>query len=129
MTGALNWYRGADIGLVEGLGPITTPTLYVWSTEDVALAAEAAEATAECVQDPYQFAVIEGVSHWIAEQAPGARAVRVGDRAYHDAPSVSRRALALTGAVGQVDQVEHARRGARQLHDPARRGRADAVPR
>ena len=32
MTAALNWYRAADLGLVEGLGPITTPTLYVWST-------------------------------------------------------------------------------------------------
>jgi pimeloyl-ACP methyl ester carboxylesterase len=54
----------------DGLGPITTPTLYVWSSEDVALAAEAAEATAACVEGPYQFAVLEGVSHWIAEQAP-----------------------------------------------------------
>ena len=54
----------------EGVGPITTPTLYVWSTEDVALGTEAAEATAQCVEGPYHFAVIEGVSHWIAEQAP-----------------------------------------------------------
>jgi pimeloyl-ACP methyl ester carboxylesterase len=67
---ALNWYRAASVADAEGLGPITTPTLYVWSTEDVALAAEAAAATAECVEGPYRFAVIEGVSHWIAEQAP-----------------------------------------------------------
>lgn len=67
---ALNWYRAASVADAEGLGPITTPTLYVWSTEDVALSAEAAEATAECVAGPYRFAVLEGVSHWIAEQAP-----------------------------------------------------------
>jgi pimeloyl-ACP methyl ester carboxylesterase len=67
---ALNWYRAASVADAEGLGPITTPTLYVWSTEDVALGTEAAEATAQCVDGPYRFAVIEGVSHWIAEQAP-----------------------------------------------------------
>jgi len=43
MTGALNWYRAADVGLVEGLGPITMPTMYVWSTYDPALGREAAE--------------------------------------------------------------------------------------
>jgi pimeloyl-ACP methyl ester carboxylesterase len=67
---ALNWYRAASLADVEGLGPITTPTLYVWSTADLALGREAAEATAHCVQGPYRFAALEGVSHWIAEQVP-----------------------------------------------------------
>ena len=70
MTGALNWYRAADLGLVEGLGPITTPTMYVWSTYDPALGREAAEATAAQVEGPYRFEVLEEVSHWIPEQAP-----------------------------------------------------------
>ncbi|HET6663369.1 MAG TPA: alpha/beta hydrolase [Acidimicrobiales bacterium] len=70
MGAALNWYRAASVADAEGLGPIITPTLYVWSTDDLALGAEAAEATAQCVEGPYRFAVIEGVSHWIAEQAP-----------------------------------------------------------
>ena len=69
MTGALNWYRAADLGLVEGLGPITTPTMYVWSTFDPALGREAAEATAGHVDGRYRFEVLEGVSHWIPEQA------------------------------------------------------------
>jgi pimeloyl-ACP methyl ester carboxylesterase len=72
MTGALNWYRAADLGLVEGLGPITTPTMYVWSTYDPALGREAAEATAAQVEGPYRFEVLEEVSHWIPEQAPDA---------------------------------------------------------
>jgi pimeloyl-ACP methyl ester carboxylesterase len=72
MTAALNWYRAADLGLVEGLGPITTPTMYVWSTHDPALGREAAEATAAQVEGPYRFEVLEGVSHWIAEEAPDA---------------------------------------------------------
>jgi pimeloyl-ACP methyl ester carboxylesterase len=69
MTGALNWYRAASIGDVEGMGPITTPTLYVWSDHDVALGRDAAEATAAHVQGPYRFEVLEGVSHWIGETA------------------------------------------------------------
>ena len=69
MTGALNWYRAASIGDVEGMGPITTPTLYVWSDNDVALGREAAEATAQHVQGPYRFEVLEGISHWIPEEA------------------------------------------------------------
>jgi pimeloyl-ACP methyl ester carboxylesterase len=72
LTGALNWYRAADLGLVEGLGPITTPTLYVWSTNDPALGRDAAEATAGHVDGPYRFEVLEGVSHWIPEEAPDA---------------------------------------------------------
>jgi pimeloyl-ACP methyl ester carboxylesterase len=72
MAGALNWYRAADPGIVEGLGPITTPTMYVWSTDDPALGRDAAEATAAHVEGPYRFEVLEGVSHWIAEEAPDA---------------------------------------------------------
>jgi pimeloyl-ACP methyl ester carboxylesterase len=54
------------------MGPITTPTLYVWSTDDPALGREAAEATASCVDGPYRFEVLDGVSHWIPEEAPEA---------------------------------------------------------
>jgi len=72
MTGALNWYRAVDLGLVDGLGPITTPTMYVWSTSDPALGREAAEATAAQVEGPYRFEVLEDVSHWIPEEAPDA---------------------------------------------------------
>lgn len=67
---ALNWYRAADLSLVEGLGPVRSPTMYVWSTEDPALGREAAEATASFVAGPYRFEVLEGVGHWIPEQQP-----------------------------------------------------------
>jgi pimeloyl-ACP methyl ester carboxylesterase len=67
---ALNWYRAADLSLIDGLGEITSPTMYVWSTEDPALGREAAEATAQFVKGPYRFEVLEGVGHWIPEQEP-----------------------------------------------------------
>ncbi len=71
VTAALNWYRAIDLGMVMGLGPITTPTLYVWSTDDVALGREGAEATAAHVAGPYRFEVLEGISHWVPEEATG----------------------------------------------------------
>jgi pimeloyl-ACP methyl ester carboxylesterase len=70
LRAALNWYRAADLSLIEGLGPITMPTMYVWSTEDPALGREAAEATGDFVEGPYRFEVLAGVSHWVSEQVP-----------------------------------------------------------
>jgi pimeloyl-ACP methyl ester carboxylesterase len=72
MTAALNWYRAVDRSTALEMRPVTTPTLYVWSTNDPALGREAAEATAEHVDGPYRFEVLEGVSHWIPEEAPDA---------------------------------------------------------
>jgi pimeloyl-ACP methyl ester carboxylesterase len=70
LTGGLNWYRANDFGAT--IGPITVPTMYVWSTDDVALGREAAEGTGAQVSGPYRFEVLEGVSHWIPEVAADA---------------------------------------------------------
>lgn len=70
VTGLLNWYRGADITDADGMGPITTPTLYVWSTGDTALGRTAAVGTEDHVTGPYRFEVLDDVSHWIPEAAP-----------------------------------------------------------
>lgn len=70
LTAALNWYRAIDFSLVSGLGHVLVPTMHVWSTGDVALAREGAEATARHVDGPYRFEVLTGVSHWIPEEAP-----------------------------------------------------------
>ena len=68
LTGALNWYRANAFR--APIGPVTVPTMYVWSTEDPALGREAAEGTAAYVDGPYRFEVLQGVSHWIPEEAP-----------------------------------------------------------
>ena len=70
LTAALNWYRAIDPLVVLGLEPVTTPTLFVWSTDDPAIGREAADACAAHVAGPYRFEVLEGVSHWIPEDAP-----------------------------------------------------------
>lgn len=70
LTAALSWYRAVSPKDAEGMGPITTPTLYLWSDKDVAIGREAAEATARYVEGPYRFEVLAGVNHWITEVAP-----------------------------------------------------------
>ena len=50
-------------------GPSTIPTMYVWSDDDNALGPDAAAATADYVTGPYRFEVLNGVNHWIPEQA------------------------------------------------------------
>jgi pimeloyl-ACP methyl ester carboxylesterase len=67
LTGGLNWYRANDF--TAPIGAITVPTMYVWSTADVALGREAAEGTAAEIDGPYRFEVLPGVSHWIPEVA------------------------------------------------------------
>jgi pimeloyl-ACP methyl ester carboxylesterase len=67
LTGGLNWYRANTFQPPEG--EITVPTLYVWSTDDPALGREAAEGTAEHVEGPYRFEVLDGVGHWVPELA------------------------------------------------------------
>ena len=70
LTAALNWYRDNDFLDPVDPGPIDAPTMYVWSTEDIALGRLAAESTAQYVRGPYRFEVLEGVSHWIPDAAP-----------------------------------------------------------
>ncbi len=69
VSAVLNWYRALDLRSLAGIGEITVPTLYVWSSDDPALGREAAEATAAYVREPYRFEVLEGVSHWVPEDA------------------------------------------------------------
>lgn len=68
LTAALNWYR-ADRPDGE-LATIEVPTLYVWSTEDVAFGSTAALDTENWVRAPYRFEMLEDVTHWIPEQVP-----------------------------------------------------------
>jgi pimeloyl-ACP methyl ester carboxylesterase len=68
LTAALNWYRA--MRRPARTGPITTPTLYVWSTGDAFIGETAARGAAGHVEGPYRFELLDGVSHWISEEAP-----------------------------------------------------------
>jgi pimeloyl-ACP methyl ester carboxylesterase len=66
LTSALNWYR--SLNLEARIGKIIVPTLYIWSTQDLALGETAAMATARYVTGPYRFEKLEGRSHWLLEE-------------------------------------------------------------
>jgi pimeloyl-ACP methyl ester carboxylesterase len=71
LTGALNWYRANELGGPDvELPPVTVPTLFVWPSGDPYLGREAAMATADHVDGPYRFEELEGVGHWVCEEAP-----------------------------------------------------------
>lgn len=68
LTAALNWYRANKLSTME-VKPVTVPTMYVWGTEDVAVGSTAALATENYVEGPYQFVMLEELSHWMCEEA------------------------------------------------------------
>ncbi|MEV6841243.1 alpha/beta hydrolase [Streptomyces sp. NPDC051133] len=69
LTAALNWYRA---GRPDGaIGVVGVPTLYVWSTRDSAFGPAAAQETGRWVDGPYRFETLQGVGHWVPEEAPG----------------------------------------------------------
>lgn len=91
---ALAWYRGLPLaalpkvvpglGALPGVGALSgdrgdgpswtsrsrVPTTFVWSTEDSAISRAAAEACGDFVLADYRYVELEGVSHWIPEEAP-----------------------------------------------------------
>ncbi|HCT75620.1 MAG TPA: alpha/beta hydrolase [Micromonosporaceae bacterium] len=74
LRGALSWYTAAFAHPAPPLGPVTVPTTYLWSNGDIALGRAAAEACGRFVTADYRFIELDGISHWIPDQAPEATA-------------------------------------------------------
>ena len=69
--GALNWYRAMMFSSPLALrAKITVPTLYLWSDGDTAIGPKGAALTPHFVAGPYTYEVLQGVSHWIPDEAP-----------------------------------------------------------
>ena len=69
--GALNWYRAMGFSSPLALGAKTTvPTLHVWSDGDTAIGSKGPQLTSRFVAGPYTYNVLNGVSHWIPDEAP-----------------------------------------------------------
>jgi pimeloyl-ACP methyl ester carboxylesterase len=68
LTSALNWYRA--LNLDARIGQIAVPTLYIWSTDDLALGRTAAMETARYVKGLYRFEKFDGISHWLLAEVP-----------------------------------------------------------
>lgn len=80
LTAALNWYR-AMTPEMSRLPEVSVPCTYVWGADDMALGRTGAEACADHVTGDYRFVPLEGVGHWIPEQAPEALASEIIARA------------------------------------------------
>lgn len=74
LTAALNWYQATKLGDGAAEAPVDVPVTYVWSTADAAVSRAAAEHCVQHVAGPYRFIELEGVSHWIPDEAPAALA-------------------------------------------------------
>lgn len=79
MTAALNWYRAAGDSW-SAVPAVGVPTTFVWSDADLAVARSGVDATAGYVDAEYRLEVLEGVGHWIPEEAPDALSGIILDR-------------------------------------------------
>lgn len=79
LTAGLNWYR-ANAGLDRMLFPpkagsigeerVRMPTLGVWSSEDKYLGEPQMQASREQVDGPWRYERLDGLGHWLQEEAP-----------------------------------------------------------
>ena len=65
----LRWYAAQRLEDIADTPASVVPTMHVWSDGDVALGRAGALGTADWVTGPYRFEALEGVSHWIPEEA------------------------------------------------------------
>jgi pimeloyl-ACP methyl ester carboxylesterase len=77
LSAALNWYRAMDVADTANLRPVTVPTTYVWGAGDIAFLRAAAESSGDYVEADYRFVPLEGVSHWVPNQAPDVVAAEI----------------------------------------------------
>jgi pimeloyl-ACP methyl ester carboxylesterase len=70
LRGGLNWYRSLPLATSHDMRKVTVPTTLVWSDEDIACGEHQARLTAKYVTGPYELVELNGVSHWIPEEAP-----------------------------------------------------------
>lgn len=68
--GGLNWYRGAVIDPFDAGSPTPIPVLQVWSEGDSAVLRHSIDRTEAYAGGAYRLKVLEGVSHWIPDEAP-----------------------------------------------------------
>ncbi|MEV4752898.1 alpha/beta hydrolase [Streptosporangium sp. NPDC049248] len=69
LRAALSWFAAKDPADVA-IGAVEVPSLLLWSDGDPVVRRHTAELTAKWVTGPYQFVALEGIGHWISEEAP-----------------------------------------------------------
>ncbi len=79
LTAALAWYRAMTAALAD-TPAVSVPTTFVWSDGDWAIGRTSAEACGQHVSGPFRFVELNGVSHWVPEEAPDALAAAILER-------------------------------------------------
>jgi pimeloyl-ACP methyl ester carboxylesterase len=70
LTAALNWYRAMPVSNSRDAGrAVKVPSMLIWGDGDVALKEKGIRLTADYVRADYRLEVLEGVSHWILDEA------------------------------------------------------------
>jgi pimeloyl-ACP methyl ester carboxylesterase len=81
LRGGLAWYRALPLtDSRKFAGKARVPTTYVWSTGDTGLGRRGAELCERFVDAPYRIEVLEGISHWIPDEAPEQLATAILER-------------------------------------------------
>lgn len=71
LTAAFNYYRAMPLTDPRAdCRKVTVPTLHIWSNRDLTFAEKGAQVCGDYVTGEYRFEVLDGVSHWILDEAP-----------------------------------------------------------
>ena len=68
LRAALSWFAAKDPADVA-IGPVTVPSLYLWSDGDPVVRRRTAELTERWVTGAYRLERLVGIGHWISEEA------------------------------------------------------------
>ncbi|OHU57511.1 alpha/beta hydrolase [Mycobacteroides chelonae] len=105
ITNALHWYRALPFALSSlPLRKISVPTLQVWSDRDTAVGKHGHDLSEKFVSGPWELRTLEGVSHWIPDEAAGPlTTVLVEHFRRHDACLPGDSTQGPQGDMGSVD--------------------------
>lgn len=70
LTAALNWYRAMERPRFDGSPDVYVPTLFVGSTNDLAVSLDSVARCGDYVKGSFRSEVLDGISHWIPDEAP-----------------------------------------------------------
>lgn len=68
LRGAIAWYQ-ANGREMHALQSTRAPTTFLWGTDDAFISAASARRCEEHVGDDYRYVELEGISHWVPEEA------------------------------------------------------------
>ena len=83
---------------------VSTPTMYIWSSGDSVVSRVGADHTRRYVTCPYNFRIMENVSHWIPEEAPQALS---GPHRIARSPAHTSASEAVTATSRQPEELGH----------------------